>query len=107
MEIEELKSLINQYGMPTVAAGGMGYFIYFVWKFVTENINSELSEAKTTIIALIDRIRMLDNDMIRMEQKLNTSIEMQRDKTSHNKPHETTQHHSQPDTSQQPPTSGD
>ena len=70
--------LINQYGMPILAAGGMGYFIYFVWKFVTENINPELSEAKKTIIALIDRIRMLDNDMIRLEQKLQTAIEMQR-----------------------------
>jgi len=61
-----------------MAAGGMGYFIYFVWKFVTENINSKLSEAKKTMIALIDRIRMLDNDLIRLEQKINTAIEVQR-----------------------------
>jgi len=78
MDPIELKQLINQYGMPMMAAAGMGYFIYFVWKFVTENINSELSEAKKTMIALIDRIRMLDNDLIRLEQKINTAIEMQR-----------------------------
>jgi hypothetical protein len=30
------------------------------------------------MIALIDRIRMLDNDLIRLEQKINTAIEMQR-----------------------------
>ena len=78
IESSELKTLINQYGMPMIAAGGMAYFIYFVWKFVTENINSKLSEAKKTMIALIDRIRMLDNDMIRLEQKINTSIELQR-----------------------------
>ena len=68
--------------MPIVAAGGMGYFIYFIWKFVTENINSELSTAKKTIIDLIDRIRMLDNDLIRLEQKINTSIELQRGSTT-------------------------
>ena len=78
MDPIELKQMINQYGMPMMAAAGMGYFIYFVWKFVTENINSELSEAKKTMIALIDRIRMLDNDLIRLEQKINTAIEMQR-----------------------------
>ena len=78
VEINELKTIINQYGMPILAAGGMGYFIYFIWKFVTTTINPELSEAKKTIIALIDRIRMLDNDMIRLEQKLQTAIEMQR-----------------------------
>ena len=78
MDPIELKQMINQYGMPMMAAAGMGYFIYFVWKFVTENINSELSEAKKTMIALIDRIRMLDNDLIRLEQKINTAIELQR-----------------------------
>lgn len=78
MDPVELKQMINQYGMPMMAAAGMGYFIYFVWKFVTENINSKLSEAKKTMIALIDRIRMLDNDLIRLEQKINTAIEMQR-----------------------------
>jgi hypothetical protein len=77
-ETESIKALINQYGMPMIAAGGMAYFIYFVWKFVTENINSQLGEAKKTMIALIDRIRMLDNDLIRLEQKINTAIEIQR-----------------------------
>ena len=48
----------------------------------TENINSELSTAKKTIIDLIDRIRMLDNDLIRLEQKINTSIELQRGSTT-------------------------
>lgn len=78
MPLLELKQMINQYGMPMMAAGGMAYFIYFVWKFVTENINSKLSEAKKTMIALIDRLRMLDNDLIRLEQKINTAVELHR-----------------------------
>lgn len=78
--IEQFKLIVNQYGMPVVAAGGMAYFIYFIWKFVTENINSELSEAKKTIVSLIDRIRVLDNDLIRLEQKINTAIELQRER---------------------------
>lgn len=77
-EINMFKNMVNQYGLPIMAAGGMGYFIYFVWKFVTENINTELSNAKKTMIDLIDRIRMLDNDLIRLEQKINTAIEVQR-----------------------------
>ena len=77
-EINMFKTMVNQYGLPIMAAGGMGYFIYFVWKFVTENINTELSNAKKTMIELIDRIRMLDNDLIRLEQKINTAIEVQR-----------------------------
>lgn len=77
-EIDTFKTMVNQYGLPIMAAGGMGYFIYFVWKFVTENINTELSNAKKTMVELIDRIRMLDNDLIRLEQKINTAIEVNR-----------------------------
>ena len=74
--MNELVDLFNQYGVPTVVAVGMAYFIYFIWKFVTLNILPSLSEASTTLIALIDRIRMLDNDMIRLDQKINTIIEI-------------------------------
>ena len=73
----DIAELINQYGVPTVVAVGMSYFIYFIWKFVTIEILPEIGKAKTTLIALIDRIRMLDNDMIRLDQKINTIIELQ------------------------------
>ena len=54
----------------------IAYFIYYIWKFVTIRILPTLSQAKTTLIALIDRVRMLDNDMIRLDQKINTIIEL-------------------------------
>ena len=62
---------INKYGFPIVAAGGMGYLIYFVWKWATTEIKPVLKEAETILIGLIDRIRMLDNDLIRLNQKIN------------------------------------
>ena len=55
----------------------MAYFIFYVWKFVTTNILPSLGQASTTLIALIDRVRMLDNDMIRLDQKIHTIIEIQ------------------------------
>ncbi len=73
----DIAELVNQYGVPTVVAVGMAYFIYYVWKFVTKNILPSLSKASTTLIGLIDRVRMLDNDMIRLDQKINTIIEIQ------------------------------
>jgi len=69
--------MINQYGVPTVVAVGMAYFIYYVWKFVTHNILPSLSKASSTLVGLIDRVRMLDNDMIRLDQKIHTIIEIQ------------------------------
>ena len=75
----EIVDIVNQYGVPTVVAVGMAYFIFYIWKYVTQQILPTLSQAKTTLIALIDRIRMLDNDMIRLDQKINTILEL-RDK---------------------------
>ncbi len=72
----DVVELINKYGFPIVAAGGMGYLIYYVWEWATKEIKPVLGEANTTLIALIDRIRMLDNDLIRMQQKVNTVLHL-------------------------------
>ena len=68
--------ILNQYGFATLAAIAMGYFIYFIYKFTTENIKAKLGQANTALIGLLDRIRMLDNDLIRLRSKLNTVLEM-------------------------------
>jgi hypothetical protein len=72
----DIVEAINKYGFPVVAAGGMGYFIYYVWTWVTTEIKPVMSEANTTLIALIDRIRMLDNDLIRLNQKINIVLQL-------------------------------
>lgn len=74
--MDDLVDLINKYGFPIVAAGGMGYFIYFVWKWVTEEIEPVIGESNKVLIELIDRIRMLDNDLIRLNQKVNVILSL-------------------------------
>lgn len=71
-----ITELISKYGFPIVAAGGMGYMIYYVWTWATTEIKPIISEANTVLIALIDRIRMLDNDLIRLNQKLNIVLQL-------------------------------
>lgn len=71
-----IAELINKYGFPIIAAGGMGYLIYYVWEWATKEVKPVLSEANTTLIALIDRIRVLDNDLIRLNQKVNTVLHL-------------------------------
>lgn len=72
----DVVALINKYGFPIVAAGGMGYMIFYVWTWATKEVKPVLSEANTVLIALIDRIRMLDNDLIRLSQKVNTVLHL-------------------------------
>ena len=71
----ELAEAIKQFGFPIIAAMGLGYFVYYVWIWVTKEVKPVLGEANATLIALIDRIRMLDNDMIRLNTKINMVLE--------------------------------
>ena len=80
----DIVDIINQYGFATLAAIAMGYFIYFIYKFTTENIKAKLGQANTALIGLLDRIRMLDNDLIRLRSKLNTVLEMQENEKNKN-----------------------
>ena len=73
----ELGEIISQYGFPIIAAGGLGYFIYFIWKWVTEQVDPIIGESHMTLIKLVDRVRMLDNDMIRLNTKLSMVLEHQ------------------------------
>jgi len=74
--VSDISNLIGQYGFPIVAAVGMAYFIYYVWKWVTTQVKPVLGEANGTLIGLIDRIRMLDNDLIRLNQKLSVVLQL-------------------------------
>ena len=81
----DIVTAIKDFGFPIVAAVGMLYMIYYVWRTITEQIESNLSDAQTTLIGLIDRVRMLDNDIIRLQQKLDTAIEVKGLKDEDNK----------------------
>tara|TARA_R110000823_G_scaffold216911_2_gene346383 strand:+ start:67 stop:327 length:261 start_codon:yes stop_codon:yes gene_type:complete len=71
-----LAQIIGDYGFPIVATVGLLYMIYFIWGFITNEIKAKLAETMITLVGLIDRIRMLDNDIIRLQQKLDTVIEL-------------------------------
>ena len=74
--MDGIAAAVSEYGFPIVATVGLLYMIYFIWNFITNNIKAKLTEANVTLIKLIDRCRMLDNDIIRVQQKLDTVIEM-------------------------------
>ena len=71
----ELTNTIKDLGFPVVAALGLGYFIFFIWKWVTEVIDPVIGETMGTLIKLVDRVRMLDNDIIRLNTKLSMVLE--------------------------------
>jgi len=72
---EQLVQSINEFGFPIIAAFGLGYFVYYTWNWVVKEIKPVLDESTGTLIGLIDRIRMLDNDMIRLNMKIQMIIQ--------------------------------
>ncbi len=68
--------LIETFGFEIVLIVGLGYFVYYVWKTITDVIKPALDNMKTTIIRLIDQLRLLDQDMIRLQKKVETIMQM-------------------------------
>ena len=73
--MDSVVEMVSKYGFPVIAACGLGYFVYYIWKWVTTEIKPVIEETTGKLIGLIDKVRMLDNDMIRLQQKVNVVLE--------------------------------
>ena len=80
-----LLEILNEYGFATMAAIAMGWFIWFIYTFITQEVTKKLGEASGALISLIDKIRRLDNDIIRLRTKINTIITLQEQEKNKNK----------------------
>ena len=80
-----LLEILNEYGFATMAAIAMGWFIYFIYTYITQEVTKKLSDASSALIQLIDKIRRLDNDIIRLRSKVNTIITLQEQEKDKNK----------------------
>lgn len=72
----DISELISKYGFPIVAAFGLMGLLWYVWTWVTKEVKPVISEANQTLVQLIDRIRVLDNDLIRLNQKIETYLSL-------------------------------
>tara|TARA_R110002020_G_scaffold7666_1_gene31948 strand:- start:2891 stop:3175 length:285 start_codon:yes stop_codon:yes gene_type:complete len=73
----DVVQLISDFGFPVVMVIGLGYFVYYVWITITSTIDPAVQDMKATIIRLTDQLRLLDQDMIRLQIKVNTVLELQ------------------------------
>ena len=62
----EIADLIANYGFPTVMVVGLGYFVYFVYNFIQEHLDPATEKMHFQLIRVIDQMRMLDQDLIRL-----------------------------------------
>ena len=71
----DIVKLIDEFGLPVIMSIGMGYFIWYIWKFVQNKLLPEIEAMHMALIRVIDQTRMLDQDLIRLQQKVDTVLE--------------------------------
>ena len=76
----DIVALISEFGFQVVMVVGLGYFVYFVWQTINNKIDPAVQAMKITIIRLTDQLRLLDQDMIRLQEKVNTVLELREQK---------------------------
>jgi len=76
MNASDFIAFVNKYGFPIVFSGCLGALIWYIWTWVTKEVKPVISQANDTLIELIDRVRLLDNDLIRLNQKVETVMEL-------------------------------
>jgi len=72
----DIVKLVSEFGFPVVMVIGLSYYVWFVWQTITNKIDPAVQEMKVTIIRLTDQLRLLDQDMIRLQIKINTVLEL-------------------------------
>jgi hypothetical protein len=66
---------IGTYGFPVIALLLTGYFIWYIWKWVTREVKPALSQCGSSLGKLKKQVQALDNDMIRLDMKLKILIQ--------------------------------
>jgi len=72
----EIVDLISKFGFPIVMCVALGYFVYYIWQTITKVINPAIGKMHISLIKLIDQNRMLDNDIIRLQEKVDTVLQV-------------------------------
>lgn len=78
LDIDKIAELVAKHGFPIVSAIGMAWFVYYVWTWATTDIKPNLAQANISVIDLIDRIRRLDNDIIRLHEKVEIATQVRK-----------------------------
>lgn len=67
--------VLAEFGFAITAVIGLAYFIYYIWNFISKEIDPKIEEMHMQLIRVIDQVRMLDQDLIRLKEKVDVVLE--------------------------------
>jgi len=77
----EIFQLISDVGFPIVTAIAGGYFMYLTIKLLLAGVLSSVKGMANIITALDNRVKTMNNDVVRIDALVSTALKVKRMKT--------------------------
>jgi len=79
MNANQFMDLLETVGIPAAFAVAAGWMVWKLFQHLIADVHKKLDVQHGMIVALIDRVRQMDNDMIRIDSMCRTVLGVQVD----------------------------
>ena len=76
MNSSQWMDLLETVGIPAAFAVAAGWMVYKLFNALISDVHKKLDTQHGMIVALIDRVRQMDNDMIRIDTMVRTALKV-------------------------------
>ena len=77
--MEIFLEILQKFGLPVMAASVMGTFIYIILKYILSDVTEQVSTMHGIISMLDNRIKNMNNDMIKLDILISHSLDLKPD----------------------------
>ena len=74
MDSRDFMTILETVGIPAAFAVAAGWMVYKLFNALIADVHKKLDTQHGMIVALIDRVRQMDNDMIRIDSMVRTAL---------------------------------
>jgi len=71
--------ILVEFGLPVASAVVMGIFIYMILKYILESVVGQVGSIHGIIMALDNRIKTMNNDMIKLDLLISHALKLRPD----------------------------
>ena len=71
--------ILTEFGLPVATAVVMGIFIYLILKYILESVVGQVKTMHSIIMALDNRVKSMNNDMIKLDLLISHSLNLKPD----------------------------
>ena len=71
--------ILVAFGLPVASATVMGIFIYMILKYILESVVGQVGSIHGIIMALDNRIKTMNNDMIKLDLLISHALKLRPD----------------------------